>query len=635
VNFDLRSGRASAACALALVMGVLVAACGGHKAHSSTSTATTPSSPGIAYGSLPPVGTPTPGQTISFGQLAGQTPRFIFPIVPGAAATAYTFDLIQNLFLPLYHIPDGASPTIDPSLSLAQRPTFSDHDRTVTIALKPGFRWSDGHPVDAADVAFEIELLKAAVDENAANWNQYTPGQFPTDVKSVATPSRYQLVIKLARAYNPGYFLNNELVLFPLPSTAWNIDRPGGPSLDAAKPADAKRIYDFLAAQGRHLATFASNPLWRVIDGPFRLHSFNPEDGSYTLSPNPDYHGVSPARATIDVKTFSSAATQLQALQGGDLDVGALDFSQLRDVPGLRSRGLAVFGGPSFGWVGATINFKDQTGHFAQIIRQPYVRQALTRLIDQEAYVKFIFKNAGSVNHGPVPNVPANPYTPANNASVDGPYPFSPAQAVSLLSAHGWKVVPNGQTTCQQPGAGPDQCGAGIPKGTPLRFNWIDLPASESPFSGPEAETFASLAKSRAGIGVQVQTKSFDYQLANYDDADPSAAANENAWAISDNGGFFYDFYPTSAEVFDTGGVFNAGGFSDHRADHLIDQSVRGPDPKAVTQEGSYLTETLPVLFLPQPDTLYAVARRIGGATKGFAALTQGSFSPQFWYVAK
>ena len=59
----------------------------------------------------------------------------------------------------------------------------------------------------------------------------------------------------LNKAYNPGFFLNNQLAdtnnVFPLPSTAWNIDAAGGPHLtNWQDPAVAKKIYDYLDKAG-------------------------------------------------------------------------------------------------------------------------------------------------------------------------------------------------------------------------------------------------------------------------------------------------------------------------------------------------------------------------------------------------
>jgi peptide/nickel transport system substrate-binding protein len=633
-----------AICALVVVAVLGIAACGGGR-HSSSSSASVgkggagpPPTPGLAYGALPPRGTPHTGGTISFGQITGSTPSYVFPIIPGANATSPTINLIQNLFLPLYNGPKGAAATINHGLSVGRPPVFSDGDKTVTIAIKPGFRWSDGAPVDAADMVFAIDLLKAAVAERAANWSQYTPGQFPTSVVSATAPSKYELVIKLDRAYNPSYFLDDQLQdsngVYPLPATSWNIDRPGGPHLDYADPANAKQIYDFLSSQGADPKGFATNPLWRDVDGPYTLSSFSATDGSYRLTPNRKYGGRPGPYATILVNTYPSITAQLSALRSGDLDVGSIDFSQLGAVPQLRASGFSVFGGPSFGWLGGVINFRDTTGHFDKIIGQLYVRQALAHLIDQPAYVRTIFKHAAAVNYGPVPRLPANPYTPTNNASVNGPYPYDPAAAVALLKAHGWKVVPAGQTTCQKAGSGAGECGAGIPAGTPLTFNWVDLPRSESPTNALEGQAFASEAKSALGVTVKLETRTFDYQLANFDDADSTAAANHNDWAIANDGGFFYNDYPASDQTFSSGGVFNAAGFSDPRADALMRASVSGPDPNAVTNEAQYLTAQVPVLFEPGAAVVYAVSSKVRGNELGFGALTQQSFLPQYWYLS-
>ncbi len=626
-----------AICALVVIAALGIAACGGGHASHADGGPNAPPAPGLAYGSLPPPGTPHTGGTISFGQIAGATPTYIFPIVPGTNAISPTINLIQNLFLPLYNGPQGATAAIDHGLSIGRPPVFTDGDKTVTIAIKPGFKWADGRPVDAADMVFAIDLLKAATSERAANWGQYTPGQFPASVVSAAAPARDTLVIKLDRAYNPSYFLDDQLQdsngVYPLPATSWNIDRPGGPHLDYTNPANARKIYDFLSSQGKNASGFASNPLWRDVDGPYKLTSFSATDGSYTLTPNPSYGGGPGPYATIRVNTYPSIAAQLAALRSGGLDVGSIDFSQLGSVGRLEAAGFSVFGGPAFGWLGGVINFQDRTDHFNAIIEQLYVRQALAHLIDQPAYVKAIFKNAAATNYGPVPKLPSNPYTPVNNRSAGGPYPYDPGAAKSLLQAHGWKVVPGGQTTCQKPGNAAGECGTGIPLGTPLRFNWVDLPPAQSPSSAREGQAFASEAKTAIGVTVTLQTRTFDYQLANFDDADPSDAAHRDDWAIANDGGFFYNFYPASDQTFSTDGVFNTGGFSDARADALMSASVFGPDPNAVTAEAQYLTANVPVLFEPGPAVVYAVSRKVHGNPLGFGALTQQSLLPQYWYL--
>jgi peptide/nickel transport system substrate-binding protein len=613
---------------------VCLSACGGSGTPGTSSGGQTKS----LFGKLPPVGSPSKGGTLTIGQTTGSTPNYIFPIIPSASASAYTSNFITQMFLPLYAGPQGDVPTIDYALSLATKPSFADGDRTVTIAMKQGFKWSNGQPVDANDVVFTIDLMRAAVKENPANWSQFTPGQFPVSVVSATAPSKYTVVIKLDKAYNPSYFLNNQVQdtdnFTPIPSTAWNIASTGGPHLDFTNPANAKKIYDYLAKAGGQIAQFASNPLWQDIDGPFKLKSFSATNSSYTMVPNPAYGGSpKPMLDEISTETFTGITPELNAMRTGSLDIGGIDFSQIGSIPELKRSGYSVFGYPPFGWFGAVINFKDTTNHFDKEISQLYMRQAMAHLENQPAYVSGIFKNAAVAAYGPVPPVPVTPFTPAD--AKTNPYPYSPSAAVALLKQHGWHVVPNGQTTCANAGTGPNQCGAGIPAGTPIKFTWFYIPPATTPSSSLMSESFASIAKQAAGINIQLESKTFNYQIANFNDADPADKKYENAWGVSDYGGFSYDFYPASSGIFNTGGDFNSGDYSDPMADKLMNASVFGTDPNAVTNEAAYLTKSLPIFFQPNSDYIYAVSKRVGGSQASFLALTELTTYPQFWYINK
>ena len=184
--------RALAATALIVLAALALAACGGSssKSASGTPASGTLKEPGL-YGKLPPAGTPTHGGTITYGQLSGQTPNYIFPITPSGDSGTYTFQWQYVMFLPLYNnYPYGSAPGVNYGLSLANKPVFTDGDKTVTIQLKRGYTWTDGKPVDAQDVLFDIALIKAAVAESAANWSGFTPGYFPQSLASVSAPGR-------------------------------------------------------------------------------------------------------------------------------------------------------------------------------------------------------------------------------------------------------------------------------------------------------------------------------------------------------------------------------------------------------------------------------------------------------------
>ena len=198
------------------------------------------------------------------------------------------------------------------------------------------------------------------------------------------------------------------------------------------------------------------------------------------LTPNPSYGGApKPIMSEVDVNTYTGFTSELNAMKSGGLDIMVgMDPSQLAEAPSLKSQGITVFGGPGWGWFGGIINFKDTADHFNKVIAQGYVRGAIDHLIDQPGIIKGIYKGAAVTAYGPVPSAPTSPYAPAD--ATTPPYAYSPSTAVSVLKAHGWKVVPNGQTTCQKAGTGADECGAGIPAGTPLKFVWANQPESAS-----------------------------------------------------------------------------------------------------------------------------------------------------------
>ena len=128
-----------------LAVGLIVAACGssgssgGGGGTGTNSAGTHNANLGtVIYGTLPPPGTPVAGGTITQGQLTGQTPTYIFPIVPGAQTSTGTISLLTSLFMPLYAGPTGAIPKVNYAMSAANPLKFSNGNKTVTIPIKIG-----------------------------------------------------------------------------------------------------------------------------------------------------------------------------------------------------------------------------------------------------------------------------------------------------------------------------------------------------------------------------------------------------------------------------------------------------------------------------------------------------------------
>jgi len=73
------------------------------------------------------------------------------------------------MYRPLYWFGNGASPTLNTSLSLADAPVYNG--RTVTITMK-GWKWSNGETVTAQDAVFWIHMQQAI---GAQDWFDYAP----------------------------------------------------------------------------------------------------------------------------------------------------------------------------------------------------------------------------------------------------------------------------------------------------------------------------------------------------------------------------------------------------------------------------------------------------------------------------
>jgi peptide/nickel transport system substrate-binding protein len=634
----IRFARTGAKMAVLGIAGALALAACGSSGGSSGSSSSGSSTQGV-FGKVPAAtGTPH-GGTVTVAAPPNAMANWILPIITAADNSVFSVTIFDyQMWRPLLFTVNGVTPTVVPAMSLINYPPkASNGNKTITITLKSNYKWSNGKPITSKDILFWYDEMKAAIHVSPANWAAYTPGLgMPDEVASVSAPNATTFVFNFKKAINPTWFeLDQMASIQPMPSAVWAKASASGPTLDFTVPANATKIYNYLASQSKSLSSYASSPLWQTVDGPYKLTSFNSTTGAFTMVPNPSYGGPhSKTQLKVSLVPFTSSDAEANAVKAGSVDVGYWPLTNLKVISEI-SANYNSFGYPDFGWTYADYNFKDTTGHFDKIIGQLYVRAALAHLQNQAGYIKAFMNGAGGQAFGPVPSIPKSPYAPSN--ALVNPYPFSPSAAANLLKSHGWKVVPGGTDTCVKPGSAANECGAGIPAGTKLAFTCIY--GTDPAVIGEQMTNLAAEA-AKVGIQIHLQSSNFNYIVQNYND--PAVPKNDNKWAMTDFGGFTNSTYPTTFGVFNCAGSSNLGGYCDKKADQLITASISSSNPNAVKAEAAYLTIQQPGLFQPNPSdgggnggAVTVWKKTLSGTPASFANTTQFYLTPEFWYFTK
>jgi peptide/nickel transport system substrate-binding protein len=585
-------------------------------------------------------GTAVKGGTASVALPAGVTNNWIFPFYAITNASVYNDNQFQWLFYrPLYMFGSNTntSVTVNYPLSPAGQPVYSNGGKTVVISMK-GWKWSDGETVDAQSVIFFLNMAKA----EKANWVAYVAGLLPDNVVSYKATGPDQLTMQLNKPYSSLWYTYNQLAeLTPMP-LAWDITslgaKPGsgGCTTDSAADgwAKCKAVYSFLTAQSKISSTYAASPLWSVVDGPWKLSSFN-TDGNVTIVPNKAYSGSpKPQLSAVKFVPFTADSAEYTALKTGQLDIGYIPTQDLpqkpetSSLPATNPLAGSYYLEPffSYGIQYAQPNFNNPQVGF--LVRQLYIRQAMQYAENQPGISKAIWRGYATPVSGPVPTVPSNPFEPAveKENGGQGPYPYNPAKAKALLTSHGWSMV-GGVMTCQDP----SKCGTGITKGQQLKLTFVystGIAAATATWQAIKSE------ESSVGVDVSLVGQSFDTIIGESAPCAPMGPkCNVQVFAY---GGWAFDgpgFEPTGEPLFATGAGSNSGNYTDPQMDKLITETHTSGSMTVFHQYATYGAQQLPFMWVPTPNPyqVQAVISKLHNVT--FSPMF--TLLPEYWYFTK
>jgi peptide/nickel transport system substrate-binding protein len=276
--------------------------------------------------------TPKRGGTLKFAR--GVAPTTLDPANTIIAGDIYTLD---KIFEPLFIT--NASGELTPWLATSFK--ASNGNRTITLPIRPGVKFSNGKALTAADVVFSINRSR----KNSAGPLSFLDGAI-TSIAAAGT----SVVIQLSAPWAP---IISDISVF---ANAIIPDNFGG-----------KTEKEFFAAP--------------IGTGPFTLSSFTPDATSLTLKANPHYwQAGKPYLDSVEFLYVDSDNQRVLQIEGGQVNI--IDTVPPANVASLKSNASVVL--EQFpAWEVDLLVLNEKLPQFAD----RHVRRAITYAINRPALV--------------------------------------------------------------------------------------------------------------------------------------------------------------------------------------------------------------------------------------------------------
>lgn len=384
----MRSSSSARVFAVAVVMGLVLSACGSQQQSGE------PSSPGEP--SAQPSSNLT-GGTVRIG--VGGSPDSLNP-GNGLLTEAYV------LYELVYDTPIAINQAGDFVPELATDWSVSDDGLTWTMTIRDDAVFHDGTPVTAEDVAFSIQLYKDTPDfPYLPSYASYFDTIEATDATTVTLTTKDPL----------GAFEAQIVFMYVLPKHIWeNVDDP----------------IEFQNAE-------------MIGSGPFKLLE-NKRREFTRLGANTEYWKGSPHVDEVDFITYKQSDARIQALTNGDIDALSefppTAFPALQNAEGVTVHVADVAAGGDLRDVLFNMVSPDNcptddggkcTGHPA--LQDVQVRQALAMAMDKQNIIDVALGGLGSIGVGFVP-----PGLGDYFIGTDASPAYDPAAANTLLDQAGY-----------------------------------------------------------------------------------------------------------------------------------------------------------------------------------------------------
>lgn len=314
------------------------------------------------------------------------------------------------------------TPELVENTSFGSYELVSEDPLTVTYTINEDVNWSDGTPVDAADLMLNWAALSRALDTPEFDPAEFTDPEtgeftdaFPTDVvyfdSGTQPGSRFGLVSQtpeisedgrsITMTYDAPYVDWELAFTAPLPAhvvaeKALGIDDPEEAKqavLDAIENEDAEALASISAFwnAGFNFTSMPEDTDLVTASGPYMISDFE-ADQFVTLTANPEYNGDNaPNVEEITIRFIPDPLAAVQALENGEVDVISPQATADLTTALEGIDGITVQTGLEGTYEHVDLQF-DQGKNPENIFSNPQVREAFLKTIPRQEILDTLIK---------------------------------------------------------------------------------------------------------------------------------------------------------------------------------------------------------------------------------------------------
>jgi peptide/nickel transport system substrate-binding protein len=279
---------------------------------------------------------------------------------------------------------------------LATHWTYSHGGKWVTFYLRKGVTFSNGDPVDASVIQYNMNRILGPVGQAAGM------STFLGPLASVHVDNKYKVTFRMRTVYRP---------------------------LLASLLNDSLGIIDPKALKQQGKTQFCLTP---VGSGPFMIQNVAPGESQFTLVRNPKHNWETPWAlhkgpaylSKIIVKPIQSDSTAVSELLSGGLDISSVAGDQLKRVQ--SNKNIKLYKAQQE--VVESLGFN--TSHSP--LNSVDVRKGISEAVDRSALITAVLHGLGRPAYSPVPSH-LQYYDPKSKSEAPQ---YNPTDAQKILSAN-------------------------------------------------------------------------------------------------------------------------------------------------------------------------------------------------------